>query len=85
MVLSSDNVIEVFKVNVDKPDSIFKKLKRAEKKKALKRTHAEMVNTINAEEKKTKIDKEKLQKMVDDGDYNMALHFSQKLTVTLDP
>ena len=42
MVLSSDNVIEVFKVNVDKPDSIYKKLKRAEKKKALKRTHAEM-------------------------------------------
>ena len=44
MVLSSDNTIEVFKVNVDKPDSIFKKLKRAEKKKALKRTHAQMEN-----------------------------------------
>ena len=42
MVLSSDNVIEVFKVNVDKPDTIYKRLKRAEKKKALKRTHAEM-------------------------------------------
>ena len=47
MVLSSDNVIEVFKVNVDKPDTIYKRLKRAEKKKALKRTHAEMAEGEN--------------------------------------
>lgn len=39
MVLSSDNQLEVFKVNVNKPETILKKLVRAEKKKALKRTH----------------------------------------------
>ena len=82
MVLSSDNLIEVFKVNVDKPESIYKKLKRAEKKKALKRTHAELEG---AEPAVKKVDKEKLQQMVDAKDYNMALHFSHKLTITLDP
>ena len=66
---------------MDKPESIYKKLKRAEKKKALKRTHAE----LEGGETVKKVDKEKLQKMVDDKDYNMALHFSQKLIMTLDP
>ena len=44
LVLSSDNTIEVFKVNINKPEAILKKLVRSEKKKALKRTHAEMDN-----------------------------------------
>ena len=39
LVLSSDNQLEVFKVNISKPETILKKLVRAEKKKALKRTH----------------------------------------------
>ena len=39
LVLSADNQMEVFKVNVNKPETILKKLVRAEKKKALKRTH----------------------------------------------
>lgn len=39
MVLSADNQLEVFKVNVNKPKTILKKMVRAEKKKALKRTH----------------------------------------------
>ena len=39
MVLSADNSLEVFKVNVSKPETILKKLIRSEKKKALKRTH----------------------------------------------
>ena len=39
MVLSADNQLEVFKVNVNKPKTILKKMVRAEKKKAMKRTH----------------------------------------------
>ena len=39
LVLSADNLLEVYKVNVSKPETILKKLVRAEKKKALKRTH----------------------------------------------
>ena len=39
MVLSADNQLEIFKVNVNKPKTILKKLVRAEKKKAVKRTH----------------------------------------------
>ena len=39
LILSSDNQLEVFKVNISKPETILKKLVRAEKKKALKRTH----------------------------------------------
>ena len=42
LVLNSDNTIEVFKVNVDKPEAMLKKLVRQEKKKAAKRTHGEM-------------------------------------------
>lgn len=42
MVLSSDNQLEVFKVNVNKPETILKKMVRAEKKKALKRTHKQV-------------------------------------------
>ena len=42
LVLSADNQLEVFKVNVSKPETILKKLIRSEKKKALKRTHKEM-------------------------------------------
>lgn len=44
MCLSADNKIEAFAVNVDRPESILKKLQRQEKKqllKSLKRTHSE--------------------------------------------
>ena len=34
---------------------------------------------------KRTVDKVKLQTMIDEGDYNMALHFTKKLSVTLDP
>jgi len=40
--MNSDNTIEVFKVNVNKPEAILKRLVRQEKKKAAKRTHSEM-------------------------------------------
>lgn len=47
-ILSSDNQLEVFKVNVSKPESILKKLVRAEKKKkALKRTHKEFAGAAD--------------------------------------
>jgi len=45
LVLSADNQLEVFKVNVNKPDAILKKLVRSEKKKALKRTHQQLEQT----------------------------------------
>ena len=41
LVLSSDNKLEIFKVNTDKPEAILKKLVKLEKKMALKRSHAE--------------------------------------------
>ena len=40
-VLSADNQLEIFKVNVNKPEAILKKMVRAEKKRSLKRTHKE--------------------------------------------
>lgn len=85
LVLNSDNTIEVFKVNVNKPEAILKKLVRQEKKKAAKRTHSEMEEQDDEAPVKRTVDKEQLQKKIDEGDYNVALHFSKKLSVTLDP
>ena len=42
MVLSSDNKIELIKVNIDNQESIMKKLLRFEKRKALKRKRDEV-------------------------------------------
>jgi len=36
-VLSSDNRLELFKVNIDKQESLIKKMARQEKRKVLKR------------------------------------------------
>jgi len=54
MVLSADNQLEIFKVNVNKPKTILKKLVRAEKKKALKRTHKQ----LTAQQKSSEDDSE---------------------------
>lgn len=62
LVLNSDNTIEVFKVNVDKPEAILKKLVRQEKKKAAKRTHSEMEEQDDEAPVKRTVDKEQLQK-----------------------
>ena len=40
IVLSADNKIEAFPVNVDKPESILKKLTR-QTKKSIKRSHSD--------------------------------------------
>ena len=42
MVLSSDNKFELIKVNIDKQDSLLKKMLRQEKRKALKRKRDEV-------------------------------------------
>ena len=80
----------MFKVNVNKPETILKKLVRAEKKKALKRTHKQMEQMQEESDEaaapiKRSVDKAALQKSIDDRDYNMALHFAKKLTVPLEP
>jgi hypothetical protein len=67
MVLSADNQIEVFKVNVSKPDTILKKLVRREKKSQLKkRTHKELVSDEeqNGEPVTRTVDKESLQQKI---------------------
>lgn len=90
LVLSADNQLEVFKVNISKPETILKKLVRAEKKKALKRTHKQLEQQAESGEEdaapiKRSVDKAALQKSIDDRDYNMALHFTRRVTVPLDP
>lgn len=107
LVLSADNQLEIFKVNVSKPKTILKKLVRAEKKKALKRTHkqfaaaqqqnssgddADQASDDNngelgkpSEPIKRSVDKAALERSIEERDYNMALHFTRRLTVPLDP
>jgi hypothetical protein len=70
LVLSADNKIEAFPVNVDKPESILKKLTR-QIKKSKKRTHLE---TIESEDV---IDKAQLESKLSKGDYDFALHFGK--------
>ena len=83
-VLSADNKLELFKVAAGKPDSVLKKLVHQEKKRlAKKRTHSQMENP---EEKKViEVDKQALMKRIQSGDYDLALHFSRKLVVELNP
>jgi len=83
VVLSSDNKLELFKVNVNKPDAILKKLIRQEKKRATKRNHSEMEDE-EAAEKKT-VDKKLLAERIANKDYDLSLHFSRKMTIELDP
>ena len=62
MVLSSDNKFELIKVNVDKKESIVKKLIRVEKRRALKRKREEAEEAEMDEDaiNSIKIDKEKV-------------------------
>lgn len=70
IVLSADNKIEAFPVNVDKPESILKKLTR-QTKKSIKRSHSE------ANEVEDKVDKEALEQKLKNRDYDFALHFGK--------
>lgn len=70
LCMSADNKVEAFAVNVDKPESILKKLTR-QTKKSIKRTHSE------ANETEDKFDKEALELKLKDRDYDFALHFSK--------
>jgi hypothetical protein len=57
LVLNSDSTLELFKVNIDNPDAILKKLVRAEKKLlGAKRTHEEMEEEVEPK----KVDKKAL-------------------------
>ena len=60
MVLSSDNKIELIKVNIDNQESIMKKLLRFEKRKALKRQRDEVDQADDEIEEIIKMDKDKL-------------------------
>ena len=58
--MSSDNKLEFFKVNADKPELILKKLMNSEKKRlSKKRKHSEMEN--DEESKIVEVEKESLQ------------------------
>jgi WD40 repeat protein len=76
MVLSADNKMEAFSVNVDKPESILRKLQR-QTKKSLKRTHSE----ANEE---PKCDKEELQSKIAHKDYDLAIHFRKSAVWVVD-
>jgi len=87
MILSSDNRFEVVKVNTDNRGSIVKKLIRIEKRKTLKRKREE-VDEYGHEDLDVidtlKIDKDEIAKMVQEGQYDVGLHFSKKLAFDLD-
>ena len=65
MILSSDNKFELIKVNINRKDSILKKLIRQEKRKQLKRKRDEVdeddENDIEKLEQKVTINKDKIQ------------------------
>lgn len=82
------NILEYFKVNIDKEDSILKKLVRIEKRKSLKRAKnfsdkkAEDIDKDEAnlaEEEdlpiEKKVDKEAIRDKLSKGDYDLSVHF----------
>ena len=73
LVLSADNKIEAFPINIDKPESILKKLTR-QIKKSQKRNHSE---AIEGEEKREIAE---LENRLSKGDYDFALHFHKPIT-----
>lgn len=76
MVMSADNKMEAFTVNVDRPESILKKLQR-QTKKSLKRTHSEATEEV-------KVDKESLETKITSKEYDMALHFKKTAVWVVD-
>lgn len=87
MILSSDNKFELVKVNIDNQESIIKKLTRVEKRKTLKRKRDEVDDDEKADDDnidKIKIDKDEIIKRVQEGQYDVGLHFSKKLAFDLD-
>jgi hypothetical protein len=86
IVLSSDNKFELIKVNIDNKDSILKKMLRHEKRKALKRKREEVEDADEDEDAldNIKIDKDALALKIEEGSYDVGLHFSKKLAFELD-
>ena len=72
--------MEAFKLNVDRPDSILKKLQLKEKKQALTRSHQQMENN-----EETKVNKLDLQKRINERDYDMQMHFSKVSSFVMNP
>jgi hypothetical protein len=84
-VLSSDNKFELFKVNIDKKDSLIKKLLRVEKRKALKRKRQQAEDESEGEEvKNLKLDKDQILQKFEEEKYDMSIHFSKRLAFELD-
>lgn len=83
LVLSAENKLEIFKVvGSHKKETILKKLVKREKKASVKRTHSEMELHDDMPARKS-VDKAKLAQMVEDGSYDITLHFSRKLAIPL--
>ena len=85
LVLSSENKLEIFKVlGSHKHEALLKKLVKNEKKASVKRTHSEAMDSQDGSlpVKKT-VDKAKLMKMIEEGNYDITNHFSRKLEIPL--
>ena len=78
--LSADNKIEVFGVNVDRPEAIIKKLAR-QAKKSLKRTHTE---AGLSEDKEIKVDKDEISDKISQRDYDFSVHFSRDFATVVE-
>ena len=85
IVLSSDNKFELIKLNLDNKESILKKMLRHEKRKTLKRKRDEADEADEDEDAlDIKIDKDALALKIEEGSYDVGLHFSKKLAFELD-
>jgi hypothetical protein len=67
VILSSDNKLEMIKVNIDNKESILKKLMRQEKRKALKRKREEDGEDNQDVVPNIKIDKDALTQNIQSG------------------
>ena len=81
----SGNTLEFFKVNIDNQEQIMKKMVRAEKKKALKRTKNfgdSKVEDLEGDDENTpaerKVDKDAIKLKIEGGEYDLSHHFSKK-------
>lgn len=90
--LGSDNKVETWKVHAksgDWQDAIVKKIARTEKRQGLKRRREEVGDEEEEQPgtkaEKVKVDKDEIRARVEEGKYDMALHFSHKAMLEADP
>ena len=82
LLVIQNNCIEIFRIHQEM-DTIAKKLIKSEKRLALKRTKKEQSAEQDEEPAERKVDKGKIQEMLENGDYDITLHFSKKGVIEL--